>query len=211
MAPQRRNNNAGAVIANMAMRLQHHEAQLQQLTALQKATADAPKWIEQIPGRRVPFGGVIDMPIPANSTSMVSGLFNVAEDGPFVLTAVALFYKLTEGDFAGIWGYATAASSRIISTYPAVGFVGMDKPHVTSGGLQIVDRGSDRLWQSKELPTSLFSEEAGGVYVLPVACLFERSSAVEATFAPGVAVEYAGLVECILLGYKIVQGQSYQP
>lgn len=206
-----KDSGARSAISNMAMRLKQHEAQLLQLTALQKATADAPKWIEQIPGRRVPFGGITDLPIPANSTAKQGGIFNVAEDGPFVMTGIGLFYKRTEGPFAGIWGYATAADSRLTTGYPDPGFAGMDRPHVTSGGLEIIDRGSDRLWQSKELPTSLFNAEAGGVYMLPIACLFDRASAVEQSFTPGLAVDYAGVVQCVLLGYKIVQGQSYQP
>lgn len=205
---------ARAVINNMAMRLKQHEAQLQQLTALQKATADAPKWIEQIPGRRVPYFGVIDLPILANSTSKIDGLYPVSEDGPFVVTGVALFYKRTgsDDDFAGVWGYATAVGARMLNNFPSVpGFLGLDQPHVTSGSLQLADRGSDRNWQNKEIPSAMFSPEAGGVYVLPIACLFERNSAIEASFTPGLAADYPGMVQCILCGYKIVQGQSYQP
>lgn len=217
------NNNkdpgARAAISNLVTRLKHHEAQLTQLTALQKATADAPKWIEQIPGRRVPYKAVIDLPIDANSTSKVDGTFNVSQDGAFVLTGIGLFYKRMNPPapnpptpFAGIWGYATASAARIISVFPtASGFFGLDQPHITSGALQIIDRGSDRQWQNKEVASALFSPEAGGIYVEPVACLFDRDSVIEASFTPGVAVDYPGLVECVLCGYKIVQGQSYQP
>lgn len=217
------NNNgndvrARSAIANMAMRVKQHEAQLTQLTALQKATADAPKWIEQIPGRRVPYKAVIDLPVLANSGAKVDGVYNVSQDGPFVLTGIGLFYKRMNppspeppDPFAGIWGYATAAHARLLDTHPAEGFLGLDQPHVTSGGLQITDRGSDRQWQNKEIPSALFSAEAGGIYVEPVACLFERDSVIEASFTPGVVVDYPGLVECVLCGYKIVQGQSYQP
>jgi hypothetical protein len=210
--PPQTQNRAAAAIANMAMRLKQHEAQLTQLTALQKATADAPKWIEQIPGRRVPYWGVIDLPIIGNSTSKVDGIYNVSEDGPYVVTGIGMFYKLTTGDAAGVWGYATAAGSRIPAALPSPGFLGiLDQPHVTSGSVRIVDRGSDRNWQNKPVASALFSPEAGGIYVLPVACLFDRNSAIEASFQPGLAVAETGLVECVLCGYKIVQGQSYQP
>jgi len=204
---------ARAGVSSLATRLKQHEAQLQQLTALQKATADAPKWIEQIPGRRVPYWGVIDLLIEPNSTSKVDGLFNVSEDGPYVVTGIGMFYKLTgDADAAGVWGYATAAGSRIPAVVPSVGFLNiLDQPHVTSGSIRIVDRGSDRQWQNKPVASALFSPEAGGIYVLPVACLFDRNSAIEASFQPGLSVPDSGVVECVLCGYKIVQGQSYQP
>lgn len=218
MPTQNQNDaRARAAIANMAMRLKQHEAQLSQLTALQKAVADAPKWIEQIPGRRVPFNAVIDLRIERDSTSKVDGTYHVSEDGPFVVTAIALFYKRLEdteegAQLSGVWGYATATDARVRTNYPTVvGYAEMDIPHVTSGSLQIADRGSDRVWQNKELSSALFSPSAGGVYVLPIACLFERNSVIEASFSPSRAVSYLGLVQTILLGYKIVQGLSYQP
>jgi hypothetical protein len=203
-----------AAIKGLAAKAKTQEAQLNQLLALQKASVDAPKWIEQIPGRRVPFWGIIDLTISADSTAKVDGTYSVTEDGPFVVTGVALFFKKTSGSYAGIYGYANAAGSRIAS-----GSTGMqhgyqyltDQPWVISGSLQIADRGSDRNWQNKEVSSALFSPEAGGVYVLPTACLFDRNSVIEVGFTPGVSIPYSGSVQCVLLGYKIVQGQNYQP
>lgn len=188
------------------------EQVVNQLTELQKASVDSPKWIEQLPGRRVPFWAAIDLTIAADSTSAVSGNYNVTEDGPFVMTGVAAFFQRTTGAYAGHWGFANTADARIasVSQQHGFGFI-YDQPNIISGDFKIVDRGSDRNWQNKELASALLSPEAGGVYVFPVACLIDRSSVIEVTFTPGVSIPQAGKVQMILCGYKIVQGSSYQP
>jgi len=207
-------NRNAAAFKQMALRLKQHEAQLQQITALQKASADAPKWIEQIPGRRIPFWGIVDLTIAADSTSKVEGTYNVTEDGQFVVTGVGLFFRKTSGAYQGIWGYATAAGAKTSAgttgQQHGYGFL-FDQPHVISGNLQIIDRGSDRNWQNREVASALFAPEAGGVFVLPVACLFDRNGVIEVGFTPGVSIPYTGAVQCVLCGYKIIQGQSYQP
>lgn len=203
-----------SALKQLLTRVKQQEAQLNQLTALQKASADAPKWIEQIPGRRVSFWAVIEMTISADSTSQVDGTYQVTEDGPFVVTGVGLFFQKTSGAYANIWGYASAGGAKI-----AAGTTGQqhgyeylfDQPHVISGDFKLIDRGSDRNWQSKEVASALFSPEAGGIYALPVGVLFSQSSVVEAKFTPGNSIPYSGKVQCVLCGYKIVQGQTYQP
>lgn len=40
--------------------------------------------IENVPGRRVPFDLIVDIPIPANSTSIVQGSISISQEGPFV-------------------------------------------------------------------------------------------------------------------------------
>lgn len=201
-----------SALKSMATMVKQHDAQIQQMTAIQKANADAPRWIEQIPGRRVPFWAIVDLTIAADSTSKIDGTYSVTEDGQFVVTGVGLFFKKTSGAYTGIYGYASAAGAKIgaVGQQHGYGYIA-DSPWVISGSLKIVDRGSDRNWQNKEVASALFSPEAGGIYVLPVACLFGRNSTVEVSFTPGVAIPYSGSVQCVLCGYKIVQGQSFQP
>lgn len=185
---------------------------IDQMMALQKAATDSPKWIEQLPGRRVPFMAPVNLTIEADSTSQVSGTYSVTEDGPFVVTGVAIFFKKTSGAYANIWGHGAASCARIAPTGQQHGYGYLfDQPHVISGDVAITDRGSDRKWESADVASALYSPEGGGAYVLPIACLFGRNTVIEVAYTPNPAIPYSGTVQVILLGYKIVQGATYQP
>jgi len=201
-----------AALKQMFVQMQTQKQAIDQLMALQKASADAPKWVEQIPGRRVPFNAGIDLAIAASSSSKVEGTYSVTEDGPFVVTGIAMFYQKTSGAYANIWGYASAADARMPAAGMQFGYQGIfDQPHIISGDVTITDRGSDRKWESRDISSALYAPQAGGAYVLPIACLFARNSVIEVGFTPSVATTYSGKVQVILLGYKIVQGSTYQP
>lgn len=43
--------------------------------------------IENIPGRRVPFDLLVDIPIPANQQGTIQGSFTISQEGPFVAVA----------------------------------------------------------------------------------------------------------------------------
>jgi hypothetical protein len=203
-----------AVLRNQGGKMQELEKIVNQLTSLMKAQNDTPKWIENIPGRRVPYFHPVDLNILPDSTSAVEGTATVSTDGPFVVTAIGAFFKKTTGIYKGVWGATTAFDSRIASgpTGQQWGFQNVfDQPNIISGDWAIVDRGSDRNWQHKEVASAVFSPQAGGLYVLPTANLFGRNSTVNLIFTPGVPVPYAGTIQMILFGYKIVQGDTYQP
>jgi len=203
-----------AAFKQLAARTGILQQTVDQLMALQKSATDSPKWIEQIPGRRVDFKAVIDLPVLANTTAKVEGIYTVTEDGQFVVSAIGAFFQKLEGDAAGVWGYASSADGRV-SPAPAVqaiGYAGLfDQPHIISGDVTITDRGSDRRWENRDFSSALFSAQAGGVYVMPVSCLLPRNGVVEVGFTPSRAIPYKGKVQIILLGYKIVQGSTYAP
>lgn len=64
--------------------------------------------IENIPGRRVPFDYVTEIPIAANVTSQRTGTFTITQEGPFVVTArMATFlsqYAFENADGASFLG-----------------------------------------------------------------------------------------------------------
>lgn len=49
--------------------------------------SDHIRYIEAIPGRRVPFDLLVDVPIGANQTSQTQGTVTISQDGPFVAVA----------------------------------------------------------------------------------------------------------------------------
>lgn len=201
-----------AALKSLDSRSKVQQQYIDQLMALQKAATDAPKWIEQLPGRRVPFHAPINLSITADSTSQVTGTYSVTEDGPFVVTGIAAFFKKTSGAYAQIWGHATASCAKISQVSQQHGYQYLyDQPNLISGDIAITDRGSDRKWESADVSSALYSPEGGGAYVLPISCLFARNSVIEVAFTPNPSIPYTGTVQIILLGYKIVQGANYQP
>lgn len=185
---------------------------MREIQALLAKNANAPKWIEDLPGKRVEYNGVIDVAIPANSLSRVEGSYPVSTDGPFVITAIAMFYQRTEGPYAGVWAPASMLNSKIDAGNTGLGFLGLyDQPVVGSFDVEFAESGSDRNWQNNPFSSAIFAPSIGGVYVLPVGALIGRSALVLVRVTPTVAQEQEGKVQIILLGYKIVQGDTYQP
>lgn len=61
---------------------------------------DHVRYIESIPGRRVPFDMLVDIPIGANQTAQTQGTITVSQDGPFVATArFAIFQSAYQFQF----------------------------------------------------------------------------------------------------------------
>lgn len=207
---------SNAALAAALRQEQRHRQQLHdtvnELMQLQKARKDTPKWIEEMPGRRVPYFAPIDLNLAANSTSKVESVHNVSTDGMFIITAIMGFFKRTSGAYAGIWGPITAYDARIAETGQQHGYAFLfNQPNVISGDVEIIDRGSDRNWQDRPVASAAWSPQAGGAYILPASNLLGRNSTIQVTFTPGVAIAQTGTVQIVLAGYKIVQGDTYQP
>jgi hypothetical protein len=185
---------------------------MREIQTLLARNANAPKWIEDLPGKRVQYEGVIDVDITANSLSRVEGSYSVSTDGPFVITGIAMFYQRTEGPYSGVWAPASMLNSKIDAGNTGLGFLGLyDQPVVGSFDVEFAESGSDRNWQNNPFSSAIFAPSIGGVYVLPVGALIGRSALVLVRVTPTVAQGQEGKVQVILLGYKIVQGDTYQP
>lgn len=190
---------------------------ISEIQALLAKNANAPRWIEDLPGKRVQFNGIIDIPIAANSLSRVEGSYSVSTDGPFVIAAIGMFYQQgqsgeTNNPYAGVWAPASMLESKIDASAGGLGFLGIyDQPVVGCFDVEFAESGSDRNWQNSAFSSSIFAPSVGGVYVLPVAALIGRSALVMVRITPTVRQLFDGKVQVQLLGYKIVQGDSYQP
>jgi hypothetical protein len=185
---------------------------LQEMRSLLEAAGDAPKYIENMPGKRVPYMAGISITIDANSTARAEGTYTVSRDGPFVVTALQMSWQRTSGAYTGWWGPATTFDMRIA---PATQNMGLgylfDQVVVHSFDVEIADKGSDRNWQNIAFASTLFSPQAGGIYGLPISYLFDTNSVAEVKVTPTAAQAVSGKVLVELLGYKIVQGSTYQP
>lgn len=210
------NGNVDPQMAAAVRRVASDNEQLKQVVAqlqgFMQSMANVPKWIEEIPGARSPYFEVIEISIDANSTAKREGTATISTDGPFVCTGIALFHQKTSGAYNGIWGPATAFGARISTVGQQHGFAYLfDQPHCGSYTVEITAHGSDRLWQSQPVASSLYSPEAGGAYILPASHLFGRNSTIRLAVTPDVSMPYSAKVQGVFLGYKIVQGAVYQP
>lgn len=186
--------------------------QVQEMRSLLEASGDAPKYIENMPGKRVPYMAGISITIAANSTARAEGTYTVSRDGPFVVTALQLSWQRTSGSYTGWWGPASTFDMRIAAASQQHGLGGLfDQVVVHSFDVEIADKGSDRNWQNIAFASTLFSPQAGGIYGLPISYLFDTNSVAEVKVTPTAAQTVSGKVLVELLGYKIAQGSSYQP
>jgi hypothetical protein len=187
-------------------------SQIQEIKSLLEASGDSPKYIENIPGKRVPYMAGISITIDANSTARAEGTYTVSRDGPFVCTAIQMSWQRTSGAYTGWWGPASTFDMRIAAASQQLGLGGLfDQVVVHSFDVEIADKGSDRSWQNIAFASTLFSPQAGGIYGLPVSYLFDTNSLAEIKVTPTAAQTVSGKVLVELLGYKIVQGSTYQP
>jgi len=185
---------------------------VQEMRSLLEAAGDSPKYIENMPGKRVPYMAGISITIAASSTARAEGTYTVSRDGPFVVTALQMSWQRTSGAYTGWWGPATTFDMRIAAAGQNFGLGGLfDQVVVHSFDVEIADKGSDRNWQNIAFASTLFSPQAGGIYGLPISYLFDTNSVCEVKVTPTAAQTVSGKVLVELLGYKIVQGSSYQP
>lgn len=185
---------------------------IEELKSIVEVSADAPKWIEDIPGKRVPYIATLDIPVVSGSTTRVEGQYPVTQDGPFVTTGMAMFWTRTSGAYQGYWMPATTYGMKIAAASQQLGYGYLfDNPCVASFDVEISDSGSDRNWQNVSFASALFNPESGGIYMWPTAYMFATNSVARVFVTPTVAPDTSGTVAVLLLGYKIVQGVAYQP
>jgi hypothetical protein len=193
-------------------RLDAQEKQITELLGLMRQTATAPRWIEDIPGKRSSFFAVIEIVIAANSTTRVEGTYTVSTDGPFACTGIAMFFQRTGSPYPGGWRPATTVDARMAPNLAQLGVQMIwDSPVLGSFDVEFSESGSDRNWQNMDFASAIFSPSVGCVYMLPITQMFGRASVVTCRVTPTFAQDCAGKVQCILLGYKIVQADNYQP
>lgn len=210
--PQAIINSLYANQRSQQARVEAAEKQLSEVMSLLRQQANMPKWVEEIPGKRSNYFAVIEITIAALSTAKAEGTYTVSTDGPFVITAIAMWYQRTTAPYNGNWRPATAVDARIAPASQHLGFQYIyDDPVLGTFDVEFAESGSDRNWQNSPFASALFSPSVGCCYVLPVAQLVGRAGVVTCRVTPGVAQPYAGKVQCLLLGYKIVQGDTYQP
>ena len=195
-----------------AAKTRNLEKYIDEMRALLQGAQAVPKHIEDIPGVRVPWQGVLEIAITANSSSRSEGTLTLSSDGPYIVTGLALYWRRTSGAYQGYWTHATTAGLKIAPASQQLGFGGLfDQPLVASFDVEIEVTDSGRNWQNIPFSSALFNPNTGGAYIFPVAHMLGTNAIVKVHVTPTVVQAVSGVVQAIFLGYKVVQGPVYQP
>lgn len=203
-------NRMAAQLAALAKKSQKQDATIEQMMELLAGAADAPKYIQNINGRRVPFWAPVEITIAAGSTSKAEAQFTVSQDGPFVITGIGVWFRATEGPYP-IWGPGNTARAAIseVSQHHGYGRL-LNQPHCISCDIEMTDQGSGRVLQERAITSAAFNSSEGPL-PLSLEYLLEPNSVLKVSATPTLGTLYAGTIQVVLFGYKIVQGPAYQP
>lgn len=184
----------------------------EQLKGVIEQAGAAPAYIDQIPGRRVPYIHRVELLVPASSTARAEGRANITQDGPFVVTGIMLLFERTTGPYSSKYYSATTIDLKMAHAAMALGFQTLfDNPVGFDADIQITDTASDRGWQNIAFPSAVCNAENAYTYMLPLSYLADQNTTINIAATPKYVQDYAGTLHVLLLGYKIVQGASYQP
>ncbi len=200
--------NLQAEIAKRDGRLAEVERKLAEVAG----SRERPFYVEDIPGKRVPFWAVIQITIPAQSVSRTSGIHTLSMDGPFVATDIfAHFLPSTGGG-----GQATAINrwrgpaSDEPETELAANVYSVDVPDFF---WELEDAGSNRARQNLPIPSAVFSHGRVNLGEFGVGDFFERQSVIRVWITPtrlmGGTGTY-GVLYITLKGYKVLVSQAFQ-
>ena len=184
----------------------------EQLKGVIEQAGAAPAYIDQIPGRRVPYLHRVELLVAANSTARIEGRANITQDGPFVITGIMLLFERTAGPYNSKYYAATTIDLKMAEAVMSLGFQGLfNNPVGFDADIQITDTASDRGWQNIAFPSAICNAENAYTYMLPLSYLADQNTTVNIAATPKFTQDFAGTLHVMLLGYKIVQGASYQP
>lgn len=162
--------------------------------------------IRDLPGKEVPYWGLITIAIPASSTSQATGTHTVSMDGPLCVTDLYCYWRPT--------GSATEQNRwrPVSSVEPeaeiAAGTWISDNIDFT---WKIEDGANDRARMSGELPSALLSNGRIGTGALPVMDVFNAGGSVRVTVTPirALAANEQGTLYFVLGGFRKLLEQSY--
>src|SRR3990167_8493044 len=214
--------DVGQMIANYDRMLREMRGEV---TDLQKQIADligkedgklAPRYIEDIPGKRVPYWWVISISIDSaiSDGARWSGAATLSQDGPFVINSTRAFWRVTTQSAS-----ADADVSRAfapVSRYPMLLAAATAAPVIDR---DIIDwffaiqlSGGDRLWQNSDMPGAVFATQGNRPEYFGMPGWVERNdtmtiqatASISSTAANAPDTSCRGTLYIVHSGYKIL-------
>lgn len=180
------NNQIWAALRNVESKLKEHE-DAKQLKRL------APTFIEDIPGKRVPYTYVAQGTFTTTARTAIT--FQVSQDGPFVTTYLTAHWRPTAGANAGTW----RPISQLGQLYAGAATDGVNFEYEIQAG------GADRNWQNLPRASKDLFSDGDRPHYLGIGGFHERNETVIINITMLVAPTNAGLLKLEFHGYKILQ------
>jgi hypothetical protein len=190
--------------------VQNDVSQIVERREEEKSVLQKPRFIEDIPGPRMPYTYAITIPFAAGDTVALTRGVTIAADGPFVCTSIQAFWRPTDTQAVAppqnTWNPVSTLPYRIFSaaTGPPVG--------QAEFGFKITTGGSGRFWQSDWLAGPILDRIASGrSWYQGISGWVERANTLHVEARPEFAIPapspsetYAGDVWIYFHGYQIL-------
>ena len=175
-------------------------------SAASALTPLVPRFIEDIPGKRVPYTYGVNITI--TNTTQTPGTITISSDGPFLATGLVAAWRPTTGT-SPVGAIAMTGRWRPISSTNAIVSDGAASlialPDAVDFTWNYSEAGSDRARQNIDRSSvELFSNQDRPCY-LPIADFFERNTAVTVNVTMLRAPTNAGVLWFGFAGYKLLQ------
>lgn len=170
-----------------------------------------PVYVEDIPGKRVPYTQVAQGTFSATSANTRTAItFQVSQDGPFVCTWVSAYWRVTSGSPTGGQGRWRPISSLFALQPDGAGGT-FTVPDVVDFEYEVQQGGADRNWQNIALSSrDLYGEHADTrPHYLGIAGFLERNEVVTINVTMTRNPTTEGLLKFHFVGYKILQPISF--
>lgn len=193
----------------------------------QNDTKLAPRFIEDIPGKRVPYWWLITVAIDSaiSDGARWTGSSTLSQDGPFVITSTRVFWRVTTA--------STGTNDHFIRSFlppcklpfliagtsaaAATSYEDAKLQDVVDWFLSIQVAGGGRLWQNSNIPAPVFTTDGVRPEYLGIAGWIERNDTmtIEATATVSTTAAAApdsaarGTLYVVHTGYKILRPIDY--
>ena len=175
-----------------------------------KSLLQTPRFIEDIPGPRMPYTYVIEIPFTALDTVSQTRSVTIAADGPFVTTAMTAFWRPTDAasTFTNQWLPVSRLSTRVFNgQLPALLNADADFIQYPEFSFKMTTGGSGRFWQSDWLAGPMFDQmPAARPWYTGISGWIERTNTVSVEARPEVPIpaNQTGSIWMYLEGYQIL-------
>jgi hypothetical protein len=169
-----------------------------------RRSRERPYYIEDVPGKRVPFFAVITFPVPFVTINdhRAVGIHTLSMDGPFVATDLYGVFLPT----SSVNRFKNPSSDEPENEFTANSF----SVDVLDFLWELEDAGGGRYQQNLPVPSAILSHGRVNLGELSIGGFYERQGVIRIWITPSQGFDGDGTLYMILKGFKILVSQSFE-